>query len=114
MHSRRAAATRAPALVQTDPGAFVRRGCEKGALRRSAVRDVQVAEVVERAAGGAEPAVDLLELRRVEGRAEAGQALAVGQAELGGEVLALQQADVLDAAGKRLGGLDLDRAVALE
>ena len=34
--------------------------------------------------------------------------------ELGGEVVALEQADVVDAAGQRLRRLDLDRAVALE
>ena len=34
--------------------------------------------------------------------------------ELGGEVVALEQADVVDPAGERLGRLDLDRAVALE
>ena len=57
---------------------------------------------------------DLLELGGVEGRAEALQALAVVEAELGGEVVALEQADVVDPAGERLGRLDLDRAVALE
>src|SRR4051794_1182551 len=73
------------------------------------LRDVQVAQVVERPAGGPEPGVDLVELRGVEGRPEAGQPLAVGEAQLGGEVLALEQADVVDPPGERLGGLDLDR-----
>src|SRR3954471_20081138 len=72
------------------------------------------ADVVERAARGAEARVDLVELGRVEGRAEALQALAVVEAELGGEVVAVEQADVVDAARQRLRGLDLDRAVALQ
>src|SRR5215210_3719426 len=72
------------------------------------------ADVVEAAAARAEARVDLVQLGRVEGRAEALQALAVVEAELGGEVVALQQPDVVDAAGERLGRLDLDRAVALE
>src|SRR3954471_6678733 len=72
------------------------------------------ADVVERAARRAEAGVDLVELGGVEGRAEALQALVVAEAELGGEVVALEQADVVDAAGERLGRLDLDRAVALE
>ena len=59
---------------------------------------------------GAPAGVDLVELGGVEGRAEALQALAVVEAELGGEVVALQQPDVVDAAGERLGRLDLDRA----
>src|SRR4051812_44395042 len=75
---------------------------------------LEVAEVVERAARRAEAGVDLVELCGVEGRAEAAEALAVAEAELGDEVLAVEQADVVDAAGQRLGRLDLDRAVALE
>src|SRR5215218_10855869 len=65
------------------------------------------ADVVEAAARGAEAGVDLVQLRRVERGAEALQALAVVEAELGGEVVALQQPDVVDAAGERLGRLDL-------
>src|SRR4051812_48329187 len=72
------------------------------------------ADVVERAARRAEAGVDLVELGGVEGRAEALQALVVAEAELGGEVVALEQADVVDATGQRLRRLDLDRAVALE
>src|SRR3954447_10016173 len=72
------------------------------------------ADVVERAARRAEAGVDLVELGGVEGRAEALQALFVAEAELGGEIVALEQADVVDAAGQRLRRLDLDRAVALE
>ena len=44
----------------------------------------------------------------------AAEALAVVQPQLGGELVALEQGDVVDAAGERLGRLDLDRAVALE
>src|SRR3954449_12382045 len=88
---------------------------ERRVTRGLAVLAVQVrADVVERAARGAEARVDLVELGGVEGRAEALEALAVVEAELGGEVIAVQQADVVDAAGKRLRRLDLDRAVALE
>src|SRR6185503_2154342 len=79
--------------------------------------DVEVpADVVEAAAGrpAAEPGADLLELRGVERRAEPAEALAVVQAKLGGELVALEQRDVVDAAGERLRRLDLDRAVALE
>src|ERR671929_1783967 len=77
--------------------------------------DVEIrADVVERASARPEAGVDLVQLGGVEGRAEALQALAVLQAQLGGEVVALEQAHVVDAAGQRLGGLDLDRAVALE
>src|SRR5215210_2424271 len=72
------------------------------------------ADVVEAAAARAEARVDLVELGRVEGRTEALQALAVVEPELRGEVVALEQADVVDAAGQRLRRLDLDRAVALE
>src|SRR5215210_1086878 len=72
------------------------------------------ADVVEAAAARAEARVDLVQLGRVEGRAEALQALAVVEAELGGEVVALEQPDVVDPAGERLRRLDLDRAVALE
>src|SRR3954470_17203700 len=74
----------------------------------------EVAEVVEAAPGGAEARPDLLELGRVERRAEALEPLAVVEAELRRQVVALEQADVVDPAGERLGRLDLDRAVALE
>src|SRR5215204_3302688 len=74
----------------------------------------EVAEVVEAAPGRPEAGPDLLELGRVERGAEALQALAVVEPELGGEVVALEQADVVDPTGERLGRLDLDRAVALE
>ena len=46
--------------------------------------------------------------------AEAGQRLAVGEPELGREVVVVEQADLVDPAGQRLGGLDLDPAIALE
>src|ERR1700754_1950121 len=88
-----------------------------GALRYYLLRAVVVeigADVVERAARGTEARVDLVQLGRVEGGAEALQALAVVEPELGGEVVAVEQADVVDAAGQRLRRLDLDRAVALE
>jgi hypothetical protein len=62
-------------------------------------RDLDVAEVVERPARRGEPGVDLIELRRVERRAEAAEAVAVREPELGGEVVALEQADIVDAAG---------------
>src|SRR6478735_3488680 len=71
------------------------------------------ADVVERAARRAEAGVDLVQLGRVEGRAEALQALVVTEPELGGEVVALEQADVVDATGQRLRRPDLDRPVAL-
>src|SRR5215213_2448095 len=74
----------------------------------------EVAEVVEAAPGGAEARPDLLELGGVERRAEALEPLAVVEAELGRQVVALEQADVVDPAGERLGRLDLDRAVALQ
>src|SRR4051794_9888809 len=74
----------------------------------------EVAEVVEAAPGGAEARPDLLELGRVERRAEALEPLAVVEAELRRQVVALEQADVVDPAGERLGRLDLDRAVALQ
>src|SRR4051812_23878083 len=74
----------------------------------------EVAEVVEAAPGGAEARPDLLELGRVERRAEALEPLAVVEPELGRQVVALEQADVVDPAGERLGRLDLDRAVALQ
>src|SRR3954470_5420390 len=74
----------------------------------------EVAEVVEAAPGGAEARPDLLELGRVERRAEALEPLAVVEAELGRQVVALEQADVVDPAGERLGRLDLDGAVALQ
>src|SRR3954451_15828829 len=74
----------------------------------------EVAEVVEAAPGGAEARPDLLELGRVERRAEALEPLPVVEAELGRQVVALEQADVVDPAGERLGRLDLDRAVALQ
>src|SRR3954469_15270104 len=74
----------------------------------------EVAEVVEAAPGGAEARPDLLELGRVERRAEALEPLAVVEAELRRQVVALEQPDVVDPAGERLGRLDLDRAVALE
>src|SRR3954463_16378272 len=65
--------------------------------------DVEIAaDVVERAAARAEAGVDLVELGGVEGRAEALQALAVLEPELGGQVVALEQADVVDPAGGRL------------
>src|SRR3954447_12302910 len=93
-------------------------GIQRAALLLVVVRapaDVaEVAEVVEAAPGRPEAGPDLLELGRVERGAEALQALAVVEPELGGEVVALEQADVVDPAGKRLGRLDLDRAVALE
>src|SRR5690349_11851088 len=72
------------------------------------------ADVVERAPRRAKAGVDLVQLGRVERRAEALQAFAVVQAELGSEVVAVEQANVVDAAGQRLRRLDLDRAVALE
>src|SRR4051812_45339300 len=81
---------------------------------RAAADVAEVAEVVEAAPGRPEAGPDLLELGRVERGAEALQALAVVEPELGGEVVALEQADVVDPAGERLGRLDLDRAVALE
>src|SRR3954467_9439999 len=74
----------------------------------------EVAEVVEAAPGGAEARPDLLELGRVERRAEALEPLAVVETELRRQVVALEQADVVDPAGERLGRLDLDRAGALE
>src|SRR3954452_12983713 len=74
----------------------------------------EVAEVVEAAPGGAEARPDLLELGRVERRAEALEPLAVIEPELGRQVVALEQADVVDPAGERLGRLDLDRPVALQ
>src|SRR3954453_13295503 len=74
----------------------------------------EVAEVVEAAPGGAEARPDLLELGRVERRAEALEPLAVVETELRRQVVALEQADVVDPAGERLGRLDLDRAVALQ
>src|SRR5215213_8402419 len=74
----------------------------------------EVAEVVEAAPGGAEARPDLLELGGVERGAEALEPLAVVEAELGRQVVALEQADVVDPAGERLGRLDLDRAVALQ
>ena len=80
-------------------------------------RDVEVpADVVEAAAGraAAEPGADLLELRGVERGAEAAESLAVVEPELGGELVALEQGHVVDAAGQRLRRLDLDRPVALE
>src|SRR4051794_8152849 len=93
-------------------------GIQRAALLLVVVRapaDVaQVAEVVEAAPGRPEAGPDLLELGRVEGRAEALEALAVVEPELGGQVVALEQADVVDPAGERLGRLDLDRPVALE
>src|ERR687891_259124 len=77
--------------------------------------DVEIRpDVVERTARRPEAGVDLVELGGVEGGAEALQAFAVLEPELGGEVVALEQADVVDAAGQHLGRLDLDRAVALE
>src|SRR5215218_3944865 len=86
-----------------------------GVVVRGAAADVaQVAEVVESAPGRPEARADLLELGRVERGPEALQPLAVVEPELGGEVVALEQADVVDPARERLGRLDLDRAVALE
>ena len=85
--------------------------------RRPEPDDVDVpADVVEPAAGrpAAEPGADLLELRGVERRAEPAEALAVVEAQLGGELVALQQARRRRCRGERLGRLDLDRAVALE
>ena len=46
--------------------------------------------------------------------AEPAEALAVVEPELRGELVALEQGHVVDAAGERLRRLDLDRAVALE
>src|SRR3954471_15335958 len=93
-------------------------GIQRAALLLVVVRapaDVaEVAEVVEAAPGRPEAGPDLLELGRVERGAEALQALAVVEPELGGEVVALEQADVVDPAGERLGRLDLDRAGAPE
>src|SRR3954453_4878316 len=74
----------------------------------------EVAEVVEAPPGGAEARPDLLELGRVERRAEALEPLAAVETELPRGVVALEQADVVDPGGGRLGRLDLDRAVALE
>src|SRR6478736_7704092 len=71
----------------------------------------EVTEVVEAAPGRPEAGPDLLQLGRVERGAEALQALAVVEPELGGEVVALEQADVVDPTGERLSRLDLDRAV---
>src|SRR4029079_15829963 len=50
----------------------------------------------------------------VDRRADPAEALAVVQAQLGGELVALEQRDVVDAAGERLRRLDLGRAVALQ
>src|SRR6476659_8443484 len=76
---------------------------------------VELGELVgEPGVGAAGP--DLLERREVlvEGRAEAAEAVAVAEAELGGDLVGVQQADLVHRARQRLGRLDLDPPVALE
>src|ERR1700712_3949863 len=77
------------------------------------VRDVELGELLgEPARGPAVPGADALEVGDV--LVERGaEARAAAQAEAR-EGLAVEQADVVETAGQRLGGLDLDPAVRLE
>ena len=80
-------------------------GAARGA--RSSIAHVELAQLVGEPGVGAQP--DLLE------RGEVG--LEVGEAahpELAGEIVVAEQAELVDRARQRLGGLDLDPAVALE
>src|SRR4051812_32627822 len=76
---------------------------------------VEVGELLGEA-GVATAAADLLQRGDVlvEGGAEAAQAVAVAEAELGGDLVLVEQADVVDRPRQRLGGLDLDAPVALQ
>src|SRR5581483_2661413 len=86
-------------------------------VRRVAVlgREIQVGQLLGEPEGGT-PTGDVLQVREVglDAAAEAGQALAVGQPQLGGQVVVIKQADLVDPAGQRLRGLDLDPPVALQ
>src|SRR3954454_17429805 len=72
------------------------------------------ADVVERATRRTEARVDLIQLRGIERRPEALQALAVVQAQLGRQIVALEQTDIVDPARQRLRRLDVDSPVALQ
>src|SRR4051812_42567527 len=88
-------------------------------LRRRAllvvVRDVELGKLLGEA-GVAAAGADLLQRGEVlvEGGAEAAQAVAVAEPELGGDLVLVEQADVVHGPRERLGGLDLDPPVALE
>ena len=66
--------------------------------------------------GSVAAGADVLERREVlvERGAEAAQAVAVAEPELGRDLVLVEQADVVDRARQRLGRLDLDPPVALE
>src|SRR4029077_3035093 len=61
-------------------------------------------------------AANAVELSQIglEPRAKALKPLAIRQPQLGREVVVVEQADVVDPAGERLGRLDLDPPVALQ
>src|SRR5215216_1105627 len=82
---------------------------------RPLLRDVELGELVGEA-GVAGSGADLLERGQVlvERGPEAAEAVAVAQAELGGDLVAVEQADLVHCARQGLGGLDLDAAVALQ
>ena len=84
-----------------------RRGHRSKNYKRLAIAVVvtQVgADVVERAVRRTEARVDLIQLRGIERRPEALQALTVVQPQLGRQIVTLQQTDVVDPRGSGSAG----------